>query len=68
MLMDLQCPECGRHGALGCWVTISQDGAVEVELLTQRCLCDPSGAWEDVWEQARDLIREDEKFAYDDDL
>jgi hypothetical protein len=52
----LHCPEC-QQLSLEC----SASGAgrcLTVTLRAQACLCDPFGAWEDVWEEAREVLYE----------
>lgn len=56
-LITLHCPEC-REASLDCRVEVSQH-ALEVFLVSQSCECDPFGAWEDVWEQAREIVLEE---------
>ena len=55
--MRLQCPECRDMTALECQITCVGEG-IWVSLLSQTCECDPYHAWEDVWEEARDRVRE----------
>ena len=55
-LITLHCPECHQQ-SLHCSVA-GPRGALTVTLVTQICECDPYGAWEDVWEEARELVFE----------
>jgi hypothetical protein len=57
-ILCLPCPECHRAYAIECeaWGTYDH---FEVVLLSQACTCDVAGSWEDVWEQARDVVCED---------
>lgn len=55
----LRCPECHDGHALACKITRSGEG-VWVTLIHQYCECDPYADWDDVWEQARDLVQEGE--------
>lgn len=54
-LLLLQCPECHDPMSLHCQVSGSWDCCL-VQLMSQDCLCDPGHAWEDVWEQAREMV------------
>jgi hypothetical protein len=55
--LRLQCPECGDREALECQVS-GRGRDLDVTLLSQTCECDPFGAWEDVWEEARERVFE----------
>lgn len=57
-LLWLQCPECHAQDMLGCAVAGTWND-FKVTLVEQVCECDPYGAWEDVWEAARDRVIEE---------
>lgn len=58
-LCPLHCPICGAL-SLTCRI-VGQAWCLAVELVSQTCACDVWDAWEDVWEEARDLVREHER-------
>jgi hypothetical protein len=58
-LLPLHCPECGAlslHARV-----VGQAWCLAVELVSQSCECDPFHAWEDVWEEAREMVLEQER-------
>ena len=59
--LRLRCPECGCAKALACQASGTRD-QFTLTLLSQTCECDPFGAWEDVWEEARERIFEQGEF------
>jgi hypothetical protein len=56
--LSLRCPECQAPQALACQAGGTYDHFT-LTLISQTCECDPFGAWEELWEQARDIIFED---------
>lgn len=54
--LTLTCPACG-DASLSCRVTGTRR-FTDITLLAQTCDCDPYGGWEDVWEEAREIIYE----------
>lgn len=54
--LRLHCPEC-QQPSLDCHIE-GQGAQLTVSLLSQECECDPYGAWEDVWEEARERVYE----------
>jgi hypothetical protein len=56
--LRLRCPECHCATALTCQASGTRN-QFTVTLISQTCECDPFGAWEDVWEQARELVFEE---------
>lgn len=56
-IVALTCPECREPQMLECRVAGSRDHCT-VTLISQGCACDPFHAWEDVWEQAREVVFE----------
>ena len=59
-VVTLHCPECQQE-SLQCHVAGIQR-CLTVHLLSQACDCDPYHAWEDVWEEARELVFEQQLF------
>ena len=57
MLMDVRCPECGKSCTFD--VTRGRDG-LKIILSSQTCLCDVYANFDDVWEQAYAIIREED--------
>jgi uncharacterized protein YbaR (Trm112 family) len=58
-LRTLSCPEC-RQPSLICHV-VREGDSVDVTLVEQTCTCDPFDAWDDVWEEAREMVCDCEK-------
>ena len=58
-LLTLHCPEC-HDLTLECRVE-GTGMTLLVFLESQSCLCDPFHAWEDVWEEAREIVYEREE-------
>lgn len=56
--LRLTCPECHMPSMLECQAGGSYH-QFTLTLITQVCTCDPFHAWEDVWEQAREVIFEE---------
>ena len=54
----LQCPECHKQ-TLACAIQHSA-GVVDVRILHQTCDCDAYANWDDVWEQAREVVMDGE--------
>ena len=54
--LTLHCPVC-HAPSLACAVE-GQAWCLAVRLVEQTCTCDPFEAWEDVWEEAREIVVE----------
>jgi hypothetical protein len=59
-VVRLQCPECARD-TLECQVS-GRGRDLTVTLLAQSCVCDPFHDWEEVWEQARERVYEEQSY------